>query len=134
MKDQGGEMLGFNSTVQLPYEREAQRPSRRGNLTISAFLALSLSLLLAACTGGGAATATTAASADTTGSSATATLTSSTAAGGSVPTCPSGQATGSPVVTSKTINVAAISTQTGPLAGDFGAMEPGVKAYFSYIN
>jgi ABC-type branched-subunit amino acid transport system substrate-binding protein len=52
----------------------------------------------------------------------------------SVPTCPAGVAQGSPGVTTKNINVAAIATESGPLAGDFNTMVPGVKAYFSYIN
>jgi ABC-type branched-subunit amino acid transport system substrate-binding protein len=50
------------------------------------------------------------------------------------PVCPSNVAQGSPGVTGSTINVAALSTQTGPLAGDFIAMVPGVQAYFDYIN
>ena len=49
-------------------------------------------------------------------------------------TCPSGVAQGSPGMTSKNINVAAIATESGSLAGDFAAMVPGVKAYFSFIN
>lgn len=49
-------------------------------------------------------------------------------------TCPAGQGTGAPGVTSNRITVGSISTQTGPLAGDFDAMVPGVEAYFDYVN
>ena len=39
-----------------------------------------------------------------------------------------------PGVTPTQINVGALATQSGPLAADFGAIVPGVKAYFSWIN
>jgi ABC-type branched-subunit amino acid transport system substrate-binding protein len=97
----------------------------------------SLSVIAATCADANRATATTPATAATatTPSSATGTLTSSTTSGGAAaPACPSNVAQGSPGVTATSINVGAISTQTGALAGDFGAMVPGVKAYFSYIN
>ncbi|HEY3842216.1 MAG TPA: ABC transporter substrate-binding protein [Acidimicrobiales bacterium] len=49
-------------------------------------------------------------------------------------TCVGGLGSGSPGVTAKNINVASISSQTGPLSGDFSQMVPGVKAYFDYID
>jgi branched-chain amino acid transport system substrate-binding protein len=39
-----------------------------------------------------------------------------------------------PGVTPTQIDVGALATQSGPLAADFGAIVPGVKAYFSWIN
>jgi ABC-type branched-subunit amino acid transport system substrate-binding protein len=77
---------------------------------------------------GGSSTVSAASPATSTTKAAT------TTAGSSVPQCPSSVGQGSPGVSSSTINVAAISTQTGPLAGDFVAMVPGVKAYFAYVN
>ena len=49
-------------------------------------------------------------------------------------TCSGSTGSGSPGVTSKNINVAAVSTQTGALAANFDAFVPGVRAYFQYIN
>ncbi len=49
-------------------------------------------------------------------------------------TCSGDLGSGAPGVTSKTINVGSVSTQTGPLAGDFSSMVPGVRAYFEYLD
>jgi ABC-type branched-subunit amino acid transport system substrate-binding protein len=39
-----------------------------------------------------------------------------------------------PGVSATQISVGSLSTQSGPLAADFGAIVPGVKAYFSWVN
>lgn len=39
-----------------------------------------------------------------------------------------------PGVTRTSINVGALATLSGPLAADFAAIVPGVRAYFSYVN
>lgn len=48
--------------------------------------------------------------------------------------CKPGTGTGAPGVTSKTIDVAAISTLSGILAADFGSLVPGLEAYFDMVN
>jgi branched-chain amino acid transport system substrate-binding protein len=48
--------------------------------------------------------------------------------------CAAGLGTGSPGVTSKQINVAAISSATGPLSAEFAALVPGAEAYFDMID
>ncbi len=48
--------------------------------------------------------------------------------------CAPGLGTGSPGVTSKQINVAAVSTLTGPLSADFAALVPGAEAYFDTVD
>ncbi len=48
--------------------------------------------------------------------------------------CPPGLGTGAPGVTRTEIKVAAISTQTGILAADFGSLVPGVRAYFDMVD
>jgi ABC-type branched-subunit amino acid transport system substrate-binding protein len=110
----------------VPYRR---RPS------LVLVLVLAVAAVAAVCGGSSSAIAmstpktATSANVATPTTSATELNTTST-----VPTCPSGVAQGSPGVTSKNINLAAIATESGPLAGDFSSMIPGVKAYFSYIN
>ena len=49
-------------------------------------------------------------------------------------TCSGDLGSGAPGVTGKTITVGSVSTQTGPLAGDFASMVPGVRAYFEYLD
>jgi branched-chain amino acid transport system substrate-binding protein len=49
-------------------------------------------------------------------------------------TCSGGLGSGSPGVSATNIDVASISSQTGPLSGDFAQMVPGVRAYFDYID
>jgi len=44
------------------------------------------------------------------------------------------QADKSPGVTSKSITTGSMSTLTGPIASNFQALVPGIKAYYSYIN
>ena len=39
-----------------------------------------------------------------------------------------------PGISATQVSVGALATQSGPLAADFGAIVPGVKAYFSWIN
>ncbi|MGO9457371.1 MAG: ABC transporter substrate-binding protein, partial [Acidimicrobiales bacterium] len=48
--------------------------------------------------------------------------------------CAPGLGTGAPGVTSKQINVAAVSTLTGPLSADFAALVPGAEAYFDTVD
>ncbi len=48
--------------------------------------------------------------------------------------CASGIGTGSPGVTAKQINVAAISTLSGPISAGFSALVPGAQAYFDTVN
>ena len=43
-------------------------------------------------------------------------------------------ATGSPGVTSSTINTGAMSTLTGPIASNFESLVPGIQAYYDYVN
>lgn len=96
-------------------------------------LVLVVSAAAASCGGNSSATAMTTSKAAATGdvsSTPPAAELSTTV----VPTCPSGVAQGSPGVTSTNINVAAVATESGPLAGDFTQMVPGVKAYFSFVN
>lgn len=118
--------------------RDKTFDGRRGRRAAAvATLVATISVIAAAC-GTGSSTTTTSAPATTSttaGSSGSGSSTSTTGAStASVPTCPSDVAQGSPGVTSTSINVGAVSTQTGALAGNFGAMVPGVKAYFDYIN
>jgi Periplasmic binding protein len=49
-------------------------------------------------------------------------------------TCGGDLDSGTPGVTSETISVGSVSTQTGPLAGDFSSMMQGVRAYFDYVD
>ena len=39
-----------------------------------------------------------------------------------------------PGISSNAVNVGALATLSGPLAADFGAIVPGVQAYFSWVN
>lgn len=48
--------------------------------------------------------------------------------------CAPGLGTGAPGVTSKAINVAAISSLTGPISADFKALVPGAQAYFDMVD
>jgi branched-chain amino acid transport system substrate-binding protein len=48
--------------------------------------------------------------------------------------CPPGLGTGAPGVTPTQINVAAVSTLTGPLSADFAALVPGAEAYFDTVD
>ena len=48
--------------------------------------------------------------------------------------CAAGLGTGSPGVTAKQVNVAAISSLTGPISAGFSAVVPGVQAYFDTVN
>jgi ABC-type branched-subunit amino acid transport system substrate-binding protein len=48
--------------------------------------------------------------------------------------CPSGTGTGAPGVTATTINVAGISTLTGPISAGFSGLIPGAEAYFDMVN
>lgn len=68
------------------------------------------------------------------GAAATPTLVTSPTAVPQSMQCPAGVGTGSPGVSAKSITVAAISTQSGPIAADFAAFVPGVEAYFDYID
>jgi hypothetical protein len=45
-----------------------------------------------------------------------------------------GTGTGSPGVTSKAIDIAAISTRTGPISADFNGLVPGLQAYFKALD
>lgn len=114
---------------------ESSRPP--SHLAAVIVVMVSVALVATACSSGSSSTASTGAPVTTTSPIAPGGSTSSTptsSANASVPTCPSNVGNGSPGVTSTSINVASISTQTGVLAGDFGAMLPGVEAYFKYIN
>jgi branched-chain amino acid transport system substrate-binding protein len=105
-----------------------------GRLAGLAVVMVSVALVATACGSGSSSPATTAAPVTTTSPISASSAPPSTAANASVPTCPSGVGQGSPGVTANSINVASLSTQTGALAGDFGAMLPGVEAYFKYID
>jgi ABC-type branched-subunit amino acid transport system substrate-binding protein len=48
--------------------------------------------------------------------------------------CASGLGTGAPGVTPTQINVAAISSLTGPISAGFSAVSPGAQAYFDTVN
>ncbi len=116
-----------------PVVHSGRSDARHSRSITAAVVLAGLSLMAAACSSSQTtATTTTPNTSPTTTSSAS---TSSTAATTTdVPTCPSGVAQGSPGVTAHNINVGAVATLSGPLAGDFDAMEPGVQAYFDYID
>lgn len=124
------------SVVDIASVSHRSRQSVRVGAIAIVFLVVTLAA--AACGTGRTATSTTASPASTdAGNSSSSTGSSSpatSATNASVPTCPSNVAQGSPGVSSDSINVASISSQTGPLAGNFVAMVPGVQAYFKYIN
>src|SRR5580704_14553965 len=63
------------------------------------------------------------------GSALATTIVMSTASGAG-----SASASSAPGVTSNSITVGTISTQTGVLASNFGSLIQGEKAYFAYIN
>ena len=48
--------------------------------------------------------------------------------------CAPGLGTGSPGVTPTQVNIAAISTLTGPISAGFSAVVPGAQAYFNTVN
>jgi len=67
-------------------------------------------------------------------SSSTGTSTTTTAAPSTSSTTGSKTASSSPGVTATQIDVGAISTKTGPLAGYFDGIAPGMRAYFDTVN
>jgi ABC-type branched-subunit amino acid transport system substrate-binding protein len=115
-----------------PVVQSGPDTSRRGRTITAGVLLAGLAVIAAAC-GGSSQTTPTAAPSTTATSDATNTS-STVASTTAVPTCPGNVAQGSPGVTAHNVNVAAVATLSGPLAGDFDAMEPGVKAYFDYID
>src|SRR5271167_4532765 len=105
------------SPTRIPKANPAVQSDRHTSslgLTLTVGVAVAgLALFAAACGSSGQATPTSA-------PSTTATSTSSTGASATtVPTCPSNVAQGSPGVTAHNVNVAAVATLSGPLAGDF---------------
>ena len=90
---------------------------RRGNWVVSVVSLAAVAVVAAGCSSSAtpATTTTTAASTSTT---------SGSASGGG----------GSPGVTATQVSVAAISTKTGPLAGYFNGIGPGMEAYFDLVN
>ena len=80
--------------------------------------ALGVALLLAGCSSG----------------SSSSTTTSTTSASGSSTTTSGGTSSSAPGVTATTINIGAITSRTGPLAGYFAQFSPGMIAYFNTVN
>ena len=113
------------------WRRQRRRLGARRRIVAGALL-LAFVVVSAACSNG---TNTSSATTDTSAAPSSTTTSAATApTNASVPLCPPGSGAGSPGVSSSTINVASIATQSGPLAGDFLAMVPGVKAYFDYVD
>lgn len=113
--------------------RHSQRTTRRV-LGLGAAL-VSVTIGLTACSSASSSSSSTTTSSGATTNSTTATSpTTVPSTPALVPVCPSGVGNASPGVSGNTIDVASVSTLSGPLAGDFDAMVPGVKAYFSYID
>ncbi len=86
---------------------------RRKSVAVAA-LALSVGLVAAVC--------------------GTSTASSAAPTRASHPTAATLDAASTPGVTSKTITVGSLATQSGELAGQFAAVVNGVEAYFSYVN
>jgi ABC-type branched-subunit amino acid transport system substrate-binding protein len=66
--------------------------------------------------------------------SATPNTTTSTTAGSSTSTTTASGTSSAPGVSATQVNIGAISTLTGPLAGYFGGIAPGMTAYFDQLN